>query len=311
MIEKTKKECIDCGRCTKNCLFLEKYGIHLKDFTEREDLRYHCFLCDKCRDVCPKDLSGREIALELRRENPKDNRYVQWLKNPYKFRNTKYTKTKDLLYFGCNYPGYYPKTCEKLVEIAKEQDCDYSIDCCKKPIVEAGSTVDYVKEDLAFQQKKVDRLVCLCPNCYHLLKEKLQVQVISIYQWLWEKGIGEKITEKAEVFFPCSDRYKLEIFPYIQKYLDDYEDAFQSVNCCGLGGGAKGFEKEILEQTGKNLRDLQTKNIYTYCSSCAGIFQTYRLKNIKNFLSEILGVHEVVSPDYGKNVIRWKVKRRR
>ena len=61
-------ECVHCGLCTKNCLFLEKYKIDLKDLKERPDLAYHCFLCGTCKEVCPKGISGREIVLENRKE---------------------------------------------------------------------------------------------------------------------------------------------------------------------------------------------------------------------------------------------------
>ena len=61
-------ECVHCGLCTKNCLFLKKYKIDLKGLEERPELAYHCFLCGKFKEVCPKDIDGRQIALENRRK---------------------------------------------------------------------------------------------------------------------------------------------------------------------------------------------------------------------------------------------------
>lgn len=43
MIEKTKKECIHCNICKKNCDFLTKYDMNLFEFIEKPELRYSCF----------------------------------------------------------------------------------------------------------------------------------------------------------------------------------------------------------------------------------------------------------------------------
>ena len=48
------KECIHCGKCTRNCVFLEKYKIDIGDMKEYPELLYHCFLCGKCTEVCPR-----------------------------------------------------------------------------------------------------------------------------------------------------------------------------------------------------------------------------------------------------------------
>lgn len=308
MIEKTKKECIKCNICKKNCDFLTKYDINLFDFISRPELRYSCFLCDKCRAVCPKDLSGGQIAMALRKHEPKGTFMTEFLKNNYKLRNNSKRKSKDLLYLGCNYPGFLPKTCEKLIDICGEMGIDYSIDCCKKPVYEAGGKANISQVEKLCKDKDVERLICCCPNCYHFLKGRIDVEIIDIYSFLKEKNIGNKLHEKANVFFPCSDRYNHEIFDSIKYFIDDYEDAFTDVNCCGLGGGASKNEPDLLEDRKNKLKAHGKDNIYTYCSSCAGIFKNkYDLNNVKNFLTEILGVEETPSSDYFKNVMRYKL----
>ena len=67
---------------------------------------------------------------------------------------------------------------------------------------------------------------------------------------------------------------------------------------------------KILEDTKENIKKLQQDDIYTYCSSCSGIFKKYELKNIRNILSEILGIKEEVSENYAKNVVGFKFKKR-
>ena len=62
------EKCINCKLCTKNCDFLEKYKMDLSDFSKKEDLAYNCFLCGKCREVCPKDIDGKAIAIRYETE---------------------------------------------------------------------------------------------------------------------------------------------------------------------------------------------------------------------------------------------------
>lgn len=310
MILKTRKECINCNACTKNCNFLTKYGINLNDFSYRDDLKFSCFLCDKCLEVCPKNLSGKEIALELRQSNPPNTTKIELLKNNYKFKNNSNKKSEYLLFLGCNYPGTYPKTCEKLINICKEKGIDFSIDCCKKPVYEFGGKADFKSIEKLCEVKGTKTLICACPNCYHLLKEKLNINVISVYEFLYENGIGKKIDKEIPIFFPCSDRISKKMFSHIEKFVEKHKSPYDEVNCCGLGGGAREFEKDLLEEKKEKLHKLWEGSIYTYCASCSGIFNKYKLKNIKNILSEILEVKEEPSDSYGINVIKYKFKSR-
>ncbi|WP_240516554.1 4Fe-4S dicluster domain-containing protein [Brachyspira sp. G79] len=60
------KDCIHCNKCVKKCSFLTKYNIDLEAFSKREDLAYHCFLCNDCNIVCPKDIDGNKISMCMR-----------------------------------------------------------------------------------------------------------------------------------------------------------------------------------------------------------------------------------------------------
>ena len=93
VIKNPPELCIECGACTKHCEFLTKYDINLLDFSKRKDLAFSCFLCDECYKVCPKDISGNEIALKHREQIKKPFRYLNFLKSPYNY-------TKDHRNFG-------------------------------------------------------------------------------------------------------------------------------------------------------------------------------------------------------------------
>lgn len=54
--------CIHCGKCTRSCLFLEKYGIDLPVLKEKPELAYHCFLCGTCGVSVQKELMERDCT---------------------------------------------------------------------------------------------------------------------------------------------------------------------------------------------------------------------------------------------------------
>ena len=172
-LEYVKETCLDCSLCTQNCDFLTKYKLDLADFASREDLAYSCFLCGRCYEVCPVDLDGREISL-IHRKNEGFG-MMKFEKSLYKFRNNSNKETKDLLWLGCSFPRAFPETTKKMIEIFKDDGCDYSIDCCGKPVFESGdkerarNNIDHVKMHLL--KKKVKRVVTCCPICYHFFKD--------------------------------------------------------------------------------------------------------------------------------------------
>ncbi|WP_219809598.1 (Fe-S)-binding protein, partial [Campylobacter concisus] len=220
---------------------LTKYDINLLDFSKRKDLAFSCFLCDECYKVCPKDISGNEIALKHREQIKKPFRYLNFLKSPYLYANNSPKKSRELMFFGCNFPGFLPKTTRKIIEILEPLGVDFSIDCCGKPIFEANANFDKTKPHLneLFAAKGVETLILACPNCYHFLKDKVDVKIKTIYEKFEELGINHEITEEAHIFYPCPERIHKPIFETFKKYVPNFKDSFKDVNCCGLGGLAK------------------------------------------------------------------------
>ena len=49
---------------------------------------------------------------------------------------------KCILFPGCNFPSFYPKTMKKLVKLLKEHGIGVAYDCCGKPIAELGLEAD-------------------------------------------------------------------------------------------------------------------------------------------------------------------------
>lgn len=304
---KLTENCIHCGCCTAVCSFLKKYKLDLQAFAQHPELAYHCFLCGDCYHVCPRDINGREIALQLRRDSVAENGgkiaekgYAALIaeKKDYLFRNQKKANKKSVLFPGCNFPSFFPETTEYLVKLLRDTaDIGVLYDCCGKPVSELGLAkkdaqgVEALKNRLS--NLGVEEIIVLCPNCYHFLKPRLDIPVISIYEKLAELNLGGKITEeKAHLFVPCPDKATMELEKSLLPFFMGQTENIKGIQCCGLGGCAAGKEPEISFSFASKLKDQNLPNVYTYCASCAGKLRRSGVENVHHVLVDILGTQE-------------------
>lgn len=314
-LNKVADECIHCSACTKKCSFLTKYEIDLGEFAKNPSLAKSCFMCDSCLRACPLDLDGAEVAI-AHREDLGGYGAVKFMKSPYKFRNNSKIKSKDVLMFGCAFPGHYPETTKYLIDLFEDK-MDFSIDCCGKPLEDSGLISDFEKNlerlKKIYKEKGVERIVTMCPNCFYFFKghmDKLNIEVISIYQKLQEENLLNVIDDEAEIFMPCPDKRTNELLKQIKPFVPNGKVKFRKVMCCGMGGGAKAKEKDLANEMMNKVKSEVKDNIYTYCASCSASFGKSNVKNVRHILSEILGVKEKVDLNYFKNALKLKFYKR-
>ena len=304
-------ECVHCGICTKNCTFLQKYNLDIGDTERLKELAYHCFLCGKCTEVCPVGIDGRGKVLEIRRVVQEQNGYEMLLaeKKNYLFQNYKDSRKKSVLFPGCNFPSFYPRTTKELIRILKETaDMGVIYDCCGKPVAELGLQEEQeriiIKINQRLKEAGAEEVVMVCPNCQSFLKEKLDVKVISIYEKLEELGLGKKIEKKTEMFLPCPERREKEMLMYIQTFLAEPAEIVKEIQCCGLGGCASVKEPELAREMAAAMRG---REIRTYCASCVSNFVRNGCDKVSHVLVEILDTKE--KPDTRKSLLnRIKTK---
>ncbi|MBP1745117.1 MAG: iron-sulfur binding reductase, partial [Firmicutes bacterium] len=275
--------CTHCGKCREHCEFLNSYNIDLSDTERLKELAYHCFLCGKCTIVCPENINGQELVLQMRRDKVADNNgkltengYGMLLreKKNYLFKNYKHAAGKSVLFPGCNFPAFYPETTRKLSEILNENaGMGMIFDCCGKPISELGliqeeeAIIERISREL--EQAGIEEIVTVCPNCYYYLKPRMKLQVVSVYEKLSELGIGQAIeVPEIDVFAPCPDRVNLSLQEKMKPFLPGRVNQIQDVQCCGLGGCAGVKEPELAGKFRDALKEKNNSGIYMYCASC-------------------------------------------
>ena len=306
-VTKLTENCIHCGLCTRKCAFLQKYKMDLQSFGQHPELAYHCFLCGECTRACPKKIDGREVALELRRSSVADNGgkltekgYTALVaeKKDYLFRNEKKANKKTVLFPGCNFPSFFPETTEYLAKLLKDTaDIGVWYDCCGKPVSELGLEKEDTQGMNALKKRietlGIEEIIVLCPNCYHFLRPRLDIPVVSIYEKLAELGLGGKIVEeKINLFVPCPDKASLALEKTILPFIEGETENIRGIQCCGLGGCAAGKEPEISASFASALKDRNLPNVYTYCASCAGKLRRSGVEHVHHVLVDILGTEE-------------------
>lgn len=304
-------DCIHCGNCTRHCDFLTKYQLDLEGFSQHPELAYHCFLCGECTACCPKGIDGREIALKMRYQKVEEQngvfskvpeikrqKMLVMEKKNYLFRNYRYSTSGSVLFPGCNFPSFYPKTTQKLIELLKEHaGMGVVMDCCGKPIFELGmekeskTICDGLSKRL--HQSGVTELVVLCPNCYAFLKEHLDIPVVSIYQKLIELNLVRPLRKEFfSLYLPCPDRHSRKMFESFVPLLQGQIEEIKGIQCCGLGGCAAACEPEISAGFGQKMKEQKLSKIYTYCASCAGNFSRAGCQEVRHLLVELLQTEE-------------------
>lgn len=310
------QNCIKCKACTNHCTFLTKYNIDIGDIDELYELSYHCFLCGKCDEVCPMDIKCRDIILDMRRDrvkksgDPKGYAPLIAEKKNYVFKNYRSANKRSVLFPGCNFPSFYPKTTKYLVELFAQYDIGVAYDCCGKPISELGmeksekKILSNIKEQI--EKNETDEIVLLCPNCYYYFNGQLNCKITFIYDKLRELGIGQKVdaksAERIDIFPPCPDRRTNKLLKNMADFIDVPYRVLDDIQCCGMGGVAIVRERELAKEMTTTLAEHTAQTpIYTYCATCCGNITRAGSQNVHHFLVEILGTNE--KPDTKKSVI--------
>lgn len=226
----------------------------------------------------------------------------------YPFKKYPSVQCDDVLFPGCSFPSQFPKTTEAIAKICTEHGCGIAYDCCGHPLDGYGKEggTDKVLSGITSRLKKIGckRIIVLCPNCWKLMRERLDFPVISIFEYL--KEIGYDVNTKFDegvMFTPCPDKAKRELEADIRALVPlDGVETLKKVGCCGLLPSIMSKGPEAVQSSTHKIFDAAgDQKIYTYCASCLGQFSRLGNNNCAHVLSVMLGVDEI--PD-SKNAFK-------
>ena len=166
-------------------------------------------------------------------------------------------------------------------------------DCCGKPVSELGLEEQEGKIIRRLNERlraaDIQEIVMLCPNCYYFLKDKLEIQVLSIYEKLSQLGIGQKVEGKGGLFLPCPDRKETAVGIMLAPFLLENPQIIEGTR------GAVDWE-DVCRRKGTGIWPEVWhamcrggyEHVYTYCASCAGNLTRNGGQGVSHLLTEIL-----------------------
>ena len=226
--------------------------------------------------------------------------YVE--KGHYPFRAWPHVPSGDLLFPGCSFPSMFPRTMDATARLCRGWGMGVAYDCCGRSLVGYGfpGAASRVLGGLEGRLASIGcrRVVTLCPNCLDYLAPRLPVQVVSIYDYLVERGFESMGPFRAGVLFtPCPDKGTRRMEAVIRGQWDlSRVTTLEHVGCCGLRPDILSRGQAVAARSSQVAMDqAQGRTLYTYCSSCLGQFSRCGYEEGRHVLSVLLGIDE--APD--------------
>ena len=295
--------CTDCGKCVKECGFLEKYGTP-KEIADSYDsgkkevqvMPFECSLCRLCDAVCPLGINPSMMFLEMRREAvdrgagafPEHTALLDYEQRGMSKRFTWYGLPKGcrtVLFPGCAMPGTRPARTQELFETLRKQDTTIGIvlDCCGKISHDLGrerffrAMFEEMRNYLLSQG--VREVLVVCPNCHDIFSRYGEgLNIRTVYEALPENIVsGASKSHDIVIHDPCGVRFHKDAHAAVRRLVGmagvasrEMDHSGERTLCCGGGAGVNVLSPELadrwLERTWKEAGD---RRIVTYCCGCA------------------------------------------
>lgn len=334
-------DCIECGACTKDCSMLSEYCDAPKDLIDKpidDKIPFSCNLCDKCEEVCPKNINMGNFFMNKRRELSSLNNG----KSPLKAHSAVHfhqdlgfsgifsmssgkTASKTVFLPGCSLSAYNPKLGIETYRYLKNKIPGIGIilQCCGKPTESIGEDESFKKKykilETMIDDSGATEVITACQSCYKLIKENSpSYKVTSLWNVIAEKGVPEKaknIGSSSDIVFSiqdsCPTRYHIEIQDSIRQIIKELGYKFQDselkgdkISCCGMGGMVmtvdKGLFKRIASSTANSLRN---EHVITYCASCRDAMVLSDKKSVH--ILELIFNKELNFYGMNKTLVNW------
>jgi len=313
LVDEEIKKCIQCKACTNNCEMLNEYCdtpkelfLNIKEIKKVETIiPFSCNMCDRCEQVCPKDINLGEVFMEMRRDIVDSNNGASPLEGHKSIHahqklgfskffsleaNKSRTNINRVFLPGCSLSAYSPELVIKTYKYIKEKLPGTAIilQCCGQPTKSIGEedifNDRYKLLEQMLQNSGADEIITACQNCYKLISESSpEYKVKSLWTVIKDLGVPEfskNIGADSDLVFSihdaCPTRYNTEIQESIRYIIDELgyeveesEHSRENTSCCGMGGMVLPVNKDVFDKvSGAIAKNFKVEHIITYCASC-------------------------------------------
>ena len=242
-------------------------------------------------------------------------------KTNYLFKNWRYASAGTVVFPGCGFTSFFPKTLAALEDALRPiSNVSIAIDCCGLPLAGLKGPdafkVELMRIEGRLARLGAQKLVPLCPNCASAFSGMLdhsipQVSLYACLRDLSERGLVEcsRLTAPGVVFVPCPDRAKREWLGDLSYFFGPSVFVSHCSVCCGAAfelsqpEASVAAAKRVLESVARECADVGAGDpvVYVYCASCAGKLERVRRMfsgepagsvRVIHVLSALMGVEE-------------------
>ncbi len=307
-IRNTADNCIACGKCISECLFLQQFGAPDKiaekclasaqGYDEAAINSYHCSECSLCSAVCPVDAQPFKMFETLRRHAQEENLFGLDQYSPllnyeriggiFPFKdNILPVGCKTAFFPGCTLPALFPAATHAVYSALKQSvpSLGLILNCCSKPSKMLGLYDPHAEAISKLSQfieaNGITKIITACPNCHITFKEfSPSFKITSVYEELLSSNISimnKPWLKQATVHDPCVTRFESELQESIRTLLSksgvsltEMDHSREKTICCGEGG-AVGFHNKNFAQAWKSKRIAEAEQIgVPIVTYCAG-----------------------------------------
>ena len=232
-------------------------------------------------------------------------------KTNYLFKNWRHASAGSVVFPGCGFPSFFPKTLAALKdELRHASGVSFVLDCCGLPL-EGLKGLEAYRAELLRVEERLLRLgarevVPLCPNCGSAFAEALdrsvsQVTIYACLRELTERGLVDcaRIAMPGAVFVPCPDRVHREWLDGLAYFLEPSVFVSECSACCGAAFELSQPEasmtaaKHVLETAAHECAcaGVDEPVLYVYCASCAGKLERARRQCLGSLAGSVRVVH--------------------
>ena len=266
-----------------------------------------CTLCYKCNDLCPvPDLEPSDLLqqriLERRGQTPAHVRYLyntaddgsiwsemrdsltpdqrevlrRWSRPP--------PPAPEILWLGCVQRTFSPTDIEESTVLKELPKYGPIGACCGEIAYRLGGWDDFIATAeptwRALKELKTDRLVCYCTGCAYFFDhvyekvfgEHLPFEVITIYDWLWERLHKRELTLTKPLAYEAGVTIR------------ELEHRGGTNQTCGFAAMARGRSLPVsmaamIREQIKKYRDVSRSGTRNMAINCTGCYLTYSYTN--------------------------------